>query len=181
MITMYLAGPIRANVKYDWMWRQMVIANTREWQESQDLRILNPMAGNFHDTEQNVVYTSGVPITDGHINQQDLWCLQHSDIVLFNFSGLADGYPCIGSLVEWGRAIDQAILRYVIWPKEFTSSESMGVGKIHPFIEQNATEIFPETKHAITFLQRHLPVLLGTHPDYEGAGTTEELQQLWGD
>ena len=153
MLTIYLAGAIRDNHQEDIDWRDQMIQALVPYVNVNILQIISPLGGKRFDKKTGAWTLSGVPSHDYHIVSQDFWSVDKCDIIVANFLPLADGYPSIGTLTEWGRSTATSKLRYVIWP---TGMQGHQNGKMypgpHPFITQNMTEMFPSVADCIKFL-----------------------------
>src|SRR5262245_60840906 len=99
VLSMYLAGAIRDDVPADYEWRERVIQALKR----HPVRIMSPLGGKTRDEHGNWT-VSGVPSDADFITNHDQFYVQEADIVLFNFDALKDGYPNIGTLVEYGWA-----------------------------------------------------------------------------
>ena len=164
-LVIYLAGSIRDDKPADIEWREQVIT------AMQDLPVtfLNPLGGKQYDAATRI-WTMGTThqASATMIVKQDFWCVDRSDIVIFNFIALAEGYPNIGTLVEFGRATKAGALIYSIIPKEYTGHENPTMYRLHPFLEQNSAGIFHGVEECVEFLQVQLSVLTGLKPRYGG-------------
>lgn len=160
---MYLAGAIRDDVKADYEWRQRVIDALR----NHPVSIMSPLGGKTKDAEGNWT-VSGVPSDADFITNHDQFYVQEADIVLFNFDALKDGYPNIGTLVEfgWATAPGKKRLIYVVIDPAYTGHGNTKMFKLHPFIAKYAAKVFPTMDAAITFLQRHTHVISGARPEF---------------
>jgi nucleoside 2-deoxyribosyltransferase len=165
MITVYLAGAIRDDHPEDIEWRESAITALAE----ADTLILNPLGGKTYNTKTKKWLCHGEPAGAISIVKHDFWCVDRADAVIFNLLSLADGYPTIGSLVEFGRATARGLLIYSIVPTGFTGHEngSMFAG-LHPFIEQNSAKLFTSVTDCIEFARLHFPVMAGYAPRFVG-------------
>lgn len=162
-VKVYLAGAIRDGVQADIDWREGVIAALRG-----RAVLLNPIGGKSYYPDSPTREWLGrwrmagnVMPTGQVIVPHDFWCVRHADVVLANFESMAEGYPSIGTLVEWGVACAERKLLYAIAPPGSPAVT-------HPFITENAAVIFPHVPAAIAFLRRHLDVLSGADPHFDG-------------
>jgi len=160
VLTMYLAGAIRDGVDEDIIWREHVIEALRR----HPVRILNPLGGKTRDDKGNWT-VSGVPSGARFITKHDIWYVKHSDIVLFNLRALSQGYPNIGTLVEFGAAVASGALIYVIVDPDYTGHNA-NMYKLHPFIAEFAAQTFDTTEQAVEFLKRHVNVISGRAPSF---------------
>jgi hypothetical protein len=162
-VRVYLAGAIRDGVDADINWREGIVSALGD-----KALFLNPLGGKTYHPDSptgdwigrwrmanNVVPVGSV------IVPHDFWCVRQADVVLANFESMAEGYPSIGTLVEWGYACALGKLRYAIAPEGSAAAT-------HPFIVENATVVFPNVPVAIAFLRRHLDVLSGADPHFDG-------------
>ena len=166
MLKMYLAGAIRDSHPKDTAWRDEMSTVLGVYLESGDLRILNPLGGNTIDRVTGDRKMSGIPIRPRNILNQDFWCVDQADIVVFNFEGLAEGHPCIGTITEFGRSTMSPKMRYSIVPNvKSLQYQHQGMSlKLHPFIEECSSEIFETVEECERFLYQHIPVLAGINP-----------------
>jgi len=161
--SIYLAGAIRDGRVHDIHWRERFVDVL-----SGVATLLNPVGGKTYDTGTREWRMSGRPSTAQAIVPHDFWMLDHADIAVFNFQALAEGYPCIGSLVEFGRATARGCLRYSIVSAGFTGHQNGAMYALHPFLEQNSAMVFGLESDCLRFLRNHLPVLAGTAPSFGG-------------
>ena len=168
----YLAGAIRDDHPEDITWRRDMMDRVGPraiW--------LNPLGGKFYNPnppEGQPRWTLHQMVASGAnlIVKQDLWCVARADIVIFNFAALKEGYPNIGTLVEFGCAVAPSWptpkLIYSIIDPEYTGHENKGTFNLHPFLEINSSIVFPSVEHCMEFCIRHFPVLSGVNPHYRG-------------
>ncbi len=162
-LTIYLAGAIRDGVDRDIEWREDVIMALRDL----PVTILNPFGGTTFETETMRQVASGVLKTPKFIVRHDFWAVDRSDIVLFNFQALAEGYPNIGTLVEFGRATSTGALIYSVIAGDYKGHENKGHFKgLHPFLAENSAVVFNVMDDCVDFLRRHVMVLSGAEPSY---------------
>jgi nucleoside 2-deoxyribosyltransferase len=182
-LSMYLAGSIRDGVLADIEWREHVINALK----SLPVRIFNPLGGKTRD-ESGKWTVSGVPSGARFITKHDKWYVENSDIVLFNFRALSEGYPNIGTLVEFGMAVALDKLIYVIVDPQYTGHNAT-MYKLHPFIGEFAAQVFDTTTDAVEFLKRHVKVITGRSPSFipyrveaeavkQFDGTTKTLDEI---
>lgn len=168
----YLAGAIRDDRPDDIQWRERVITEVGDkatW--------LNPLASKTFSPETKAWSMSGVKPVASVIVPHDFWMVEHSDIIIFNLSALTEGYPNIGTLVEFGHATGlprRPLIYSVIDPNLVTNpnaalmvQQKMFSG-LHPFLAINSAVVFPSINALIPFLQSHLPALCGDQPRFGG-------------
>lgn len=161
----YLAGAIRNNRYDDIAWREEVIANLN------GLAIfLNPLAGKVFDpkTEKWTIY-NGTPSMGSYFVKKDFWCVERADMVIFNLNCLVEGYPTIGSLIEFGRTTGTGALIYTIIDPTYTGHTHKDDFKLHPFIEENSAMVFQDVASCVSFLEGELRVSSGLDSHYSGA------------
>ena len=152
----YLAGAIRDGIAKDFEWREnMGFA-------LQDVAIpLSPMAAKKFDPETKRWTLHGLVIKTVGLVKQDWWMVDTCDILVANLSAMAEGYPCIGTLMEVGRISARSdALVYVIYRKD--NNHQNATFDLHPFIKQNAAGLFTEPEDAQEFLAAHIPYLVGS-------------------
>lgn len=164
-LTMYLAGAIRDGHPEDFQWREDFIFALRD----HPVQILNPLGGKTHHKDTGLWTVSGIPSSAHFIVDHDFWAVDVSDIIVFNFLALADKYPNIGTLTEWGRSTARPILRYSIWPARFTGHENERMFGRHPFVDEMSAAVFPDSDSCLDFLRQHILVLAGDNPSFRGA------------
>jgi len=162
VLSMYLAGAIRDGRKEDIEWREQVIDALK----GLPVRIINPIAGKTYEDGKWTV--SGVSSGAKFITKHDQFYVRQADIGLFNFRALSQGYPNIGTLVEFGWASNNVkpTLIYAIVDPDYAGHDSKKMYNLHPFIEQFAAQVFDTTEQAIEFLKRHVPVMTGLAPSF---------------
>ncbi len=163
-ISIYLAGAIRDGHPEDIEWREDVIRRLA----ALPVRILNPLAGKHYDEVSKTWTVSGVPSTAKLITRHDKWYLEHSDAVVFNFRALSQGYPNIGTLVEFGMAVARGALIYVIVDADYTGHENVKMYHLHPFLNEFASVVFHDVDACVAFLRRHVTAISGASPSYVG-------------
>lgn len=166
----YLAGAIRDDKPQDILWRERVISELEgqaNW--------LNPLGGKTYDEKSKVWTMSGVTPQASVIVPHDFWMVEHSDIIIFNLSALAEGYPNIGTLVEFGHATalqPRPLIYSVIDPDHVTNPNATLAapqkmfGGLHPFLAENSAIVFKSLDELIDFLRSHLDVLSGAKPRF---------------
>ena len=166
--TIYLAGAIRDGVHEDIEWREQMIEAL-----SDQATILNPLGGKTYNSTTREWDMSGIVPDGGVIVPHDFWCVQRADIVVFNFLSLADGYPTIGTLVEFGHATARAprVLLYGIVPPQYSGHGNSALFRLHPFLAQNCAAVFPTVEACMRFLFLHLQVLSGRASRFGGYTT----------
>ena len=161
--SIYLVGAIRDGRKDDIDWRDnMIDALDRQ------AVFLNPVGGKRFNPETKAWDMSGIPPKAEVIVKHDFWCVDKADIIIANMTSLAEGYPSIGSLIEIGRATARGSLIYIILDPNYQGHGNLAMFKLHPFLAQNAAATFDTVDSCITFLSRHLNVLNGMDPYYDG-------------
>ena len=162
--SLYLAGSIRDGNSEDIDWREKLIM------ECQGLAIfLNPLAGVEHDEKTDKWHINGVVPGGKFIVKHDFRMVDIADVIVFNLLCLADKYPTIGSLIEFGRATNRSnCLLYSILPAKYLGHGNTKMYKLHPFIEENSAVIFNGVDPCINFLKGQLKVISGMTPNYKG-------------
>jgi len=171
---MYLAGAIRDGHKEDIEWRESVAQRLFPFVEGGLLRILSPLGGKVYSEKERAWTISGIQSNAHLIVSQDFWSVDRMDIGIFNFLSLADQYPTIGTLSEWGRSTAKSCLRFAIWPQGVTGHCNEMYAQVHPFITNNATQVFYSVSDCLNFLIRHIPVLAGVAPGYDPEGKNQD-------
>jgi nucleoside 2-deoxyribosyltransferase len=161
--TIYLAGAIRDGRMEDINWRERVIDEL-----GGQANFLNPLGGKVYDPVTKNWTMSGFQAGAKVIVKHDLYCVSHSDIVIANLTSLSEGYPTIGTLMEFGAAVGQGKLIYSIIEPGYKGHENTALYKLHPFLSENSAMVFTSVEEAIRFLSRHLGVLSGTRPNFDG-------------
>ena len=157
MLTIYLAGAIRDNNKADEQWRNHMTKACAYLHDR--VRVLNPLAGNVFD--KGIWSVGGKPNTIEYLLHKNLWAVSQADVIIFNFLAMTEGYPCIGTLIEFGYSLSKPILRFVILPSTYTGHDNKAMYKLHPFIQHNASQQFETVPECGKFLKEYLPVMLG--------------------
>lgn len=162
--TVYLAGAIRDGNSGDIEWREKLMT------VCQGLAVfLNPLAGKEHNIKTGSWSINGVTPNGKFIVKHDFRAVDVADVCVFNFLCLADKYPTIGSLIEFGRATNRSnCLLYSIVPSNYIGHGNAMLYKLHPFIEENSAVIFNEVDTCISFLKKQLRVISGATPNYLG-------------
>ena len=159
----YLAGSIRDGYPRDEEWREEFILALRDY-----ACILNPLGGKSFDEATGKWYVSGIETSANFIVDHDFWAVDISDIIVFNFLALADRYPNIGTLTEWGRSTGRSVIRYSILPERYSGHENSRMFGLHPFIAKCSAAIFHSTDDCLDFLRQHVMVLSGADPSFKG-------------
>lgn len=175
VLTIYLAGAIRDEHPEDIKWREDVIDALK----GLPIRVLNPLGGKSFENGRWSV--SGVESSAAFIFDHDKWCVEQSDMVLFNFRALSEKYPNIGTLVEFGMAVGLPGKRliYSVVDPAYTGHENERMYKLHPFLAQPSAHVFATMEDATKFLVRHVKVLTGRNPSfpaYRAAQTAAALE-----
>jgi hypothetical protein len=142
----YLAGAIRPDHPEDAEWRL-------QWMSSLvGLAVVyNPMLGKEVTAGQWTLF--GVPSDPALIVHHDLYMLDNADIVVFNLLAMGEDYPCMGSLIEFGRSTARSQIRYVVAPPNVVG---------HPFITQLTAHHFEDLGDALKFTRSMCSVLTAT-------------------
>lgn len=170
MTTIYLAGPIRDSaVIEDVAWREYLIKQIQR-KYIMETQILNPLGNKTYNPESHIWKVGGLITQAKGIVAQDLWSVRHADIIIANLTAMKTGYPAIGTIMEMGAAagIGGKLVYTVLDPASNPGNENKGVFKLHPFLEQISTEIFPSVEALWEFLDQHLGMLTGTAPSFGG-------------
>lgn len=161
----YLAGSIRDGVVEDIIWREEALSAFEPYAV-----VLNPLAGKHYDPDTGKWTRFGVEFKPKEfarsIVKQDFWCVDSADILLCNFMSMAEGYPSIGTLVEFGRATARGCLIYTIAAAEFTGHENKMLKMLHPFLEQNSVVVYHDVRECISFVADELKAFSGADPGY---------------
>lgn len=161
-LTIYLAGSIRDGYIEDIQWREDFIFALQD-----RALFLNPLGGKVCDPATKVWSMHGlVPSTAHVIVKQDFWCVDRADLIVFNFRALSQGYPNIGTLVEFGRATGRGCLMYSIIAPDYTGHENTAMFALHPFLVEASTIVFNTVEECRNFMYKHLPVLSGLNPHF---------------
>lgn len=161
--TIYLAGAIRDSHPEDIEWREEMIMKLKD-----RATFLNPLGGKTFNKTTKDWRASGVVPGGRFIVKHDFWAVDVSNIVVFNFIALADRYPNLGTLIEFGRSTGTGALIYSIVPTTYTGHDNAKLFHLHPFIEENSAVVFPNVQECIDFLSEHLLVLSGVNPHFSG-------------
>lgn len=147
----YLAGSIRDGVKEDILWRERAI----DALESERCVILSPLAGKDyqHEAQQWRLYGTSIPDSK-YIVHADYWCVDRADLILFDFRSLAEGYPSIGTVSEWGRSTARSILRLATVAANQKGANAMF--GLHPFLEQHSAKVFNDIDQMIGFAKANI-------------------------
>jgi hypothetical protein len=166
MLKIYLAGAIRNDHPEDIEWRERMITMLNH---SNHYSFINPLGGKTYDAKTGLWTMAGgfYPTAKG-IKEHDFYGVDHANIIVFNFLSLAEGYPSIGTLTEFGRSTARPCLRYSIVQDGYCGHSNAGMYKVHPFLAENSAYIFPSVDECIKFMQHELPVLDGSKPHFFG-------------
>lgn len=170
MVTIYLAGAIRDDHPEDIEWREELITRLDEetdFSTYSSVRIINPLGNKSYDAKTKVWSVATIPTNPKGIFRQDLWSVSRADIVVANLIALGEGYPNIGTLMEVGAAASLNKLTYSIIPAGVEGHQN-AMFKLHPFLQEASTEIFPSVKECGDFLVSHLGMLTGAEPNFKG-------------
>ena len=154
----YLAGSIRDGNAEDIAWRERAITVLGDVAQ-----LISPLAGKtYHaDTGKWTLYGDESPDAK-YIVHADFWAVDRADIIIFDFRALADKYPSIGTLVEFGRSTGRSCLRLAAVPETYTGHDNLRhFGGLHPFLEQNVAKVFPGIDLAIKFAFRYCVAVSG--------------------
>lgn len=168
-MNIYLAGSIRDDNQMDIDWRHYVIDNV--YVEGLNITWLNPLGGKTYTPLTRKWDMGGIAPVAGVIVPHDFWAVEHSDVILFNFQSLKEGYPTIGTLVEFGHAtgLHPRPLLYSLIGSGYKGHDQPGVGNsLHPFLAYNSAAVFDNMDAMVMFLNSHLPVLTGVAPKFGG-------------
>ncbi len=162
--TIYLGGAIRDNRQEDILWREQVII------ELQGLAVfINPLAGQKWHPETSTWSTyDGSFATSKYLVKKDFHNVDKTDILVVNFQCLTEGYPTIGSLIEFGRATRNDTLIYSIVDPSYRGHGHKGMYDLHPFIEENSAMVFKNVPSCVSFLKGELKATSGLDPHYAG-------------
>ena len=162
MLRIYLAGAIRNGNQGDLDWRNEAV-KALKW----NFDVWSPTAGKSY-TEGKWSFL-GSPPQSKQIVAQDLWMVDNCDVFLANLTSLSEGYPTIGTLIEFGRATAMGKAIYaIVSEKPVAGIEGALAGfqvAIHPFILENSAMTFTTVEDALTYLQQYVYVLNGMAPE----------------
>ena len=153
-LRIYLAGAIRDGRAEDIEWRERIIsdlAGMATW--------LNPLGDRWYDPHTGHWSMSGITPSASIIVPHDFWMVEHSDIIIFNLTAMAEGYPNIGTLVEFGHAT-------ALHPRPLLYTVTSQPQRLHPFLSESSAAVFGFMVTLTDFLRRHLPVLEGSQPRF---------------
>lgn len=164
-LKIYLAGAIRDERHEDVEWREEFISHL-----GGECIFLNPLGGKTFNPTTKQWLMSGVPASADAIVAHDFWCVEQADIVVFNFTSLAEKYPSIGTITEFGYACGRGhrVLRYAILDPDYAGHENQAMFKLHPFLSENCSLVFRSTLDCRKFLSGHLKVLSGAFSRFGG-------------
>jgi len=143
--SVYLCGPIRDEYHEDIVWREKFIHDVGD-----NAIVYNPLAGHTFNHAQSVWSQHGVPVSSSLIVKQDLWMVDHADILVANLLPLADEYPCLGSLMEIGRASAHGALVFAAIPDGFGRIVEML--QAHPFVTELIARRFHDIESMTAFV-----------------------------
>jgi len=158
----YLAGSIRDNNVEDIMWRERAAERLRR-----KATIINPLAGKHFDKDTGkwTVYGSENPDAK-YIVAADFWAVDNADAIIFDFRALADKYPCIGTLSEWGRSTARNVMRFPVIADGFVGHVSeKHFPQLHPFRAEHAAKVFTDIDKAVVFVSSYVDAI-STAPFY---------------
>lgn len=160
LVRIYLVGPVRNNqLAEDVQWRHEFIEEMTEY----PVRFLNPLAGK---TIRDGQWESGIIPNSKNIAIESFDMLERADMVVANFSAIQT-YPCIGSLIEFGRASAKSKLMYTIVPKTFHGGGD-GIGFYHPLIDYPSAFIFNDVSSCLEYVKDKVLHITGTEPRFTG-------------
>ena len=170
--TIYLAGSIRDGNSEDIAWRERAVKKLSDY-----ATVLNPLAGKTFNEVTGAWQLYGNTVPDSkYIVHADFWCVDRSDIILFDFRSLADGYPSLGTMTEFGRSTARSILRLAIIPEDYKGHENTRHFKgLHPFLEQNVAKVFQGANAAIEFTRNYCAAVTRA-PQFGGIILAEHAQ-----
>ena len=150
-VKIYLAGSIRDGIPEDFDWRERAIKAFK----GANATILSPLAGKSYDPEKKTWHLYGSHLPDSrYIVHADYYCVDRMDIMLVDLRSLADGYPSIGTMSEWGRSTARSVLRLVtVSPNQKGANAVFG---LHPFIAEHAAKVFNDIDLMIEFAVTHV-------------------------
>jgi hypothetical protein len=119
---LYLAGAIRDNCVEDFQWRVEVEADLSPF-----YTILDPLYGKANLGNEWTMH--GHPSTADVLVPRDLAMIHLAEVLLVNLLALDEDYPCIGTLMELGVALELRKLTVVVGPKRLVN---------HPFVQRAA-------------------------------------------
>lgn len=159
-VKVYLAGSIRDGVEEDIAWRERAI----DALQSERCIIFSPLAGKKYEPETKLWTLYGKSVPDSkYIVHADYWCVERSDLILFDFRSLATGYASIGTMSEWGRSTAYNILRLsTVAPNQKGANAMFG---LHPFLEQHSAKVFNDVDEMIGFAKANIQAVT-TSPRY---------------
>jgi len=159
----YLAGAIRDGIIGDYGWREHVITELESVAD-----FINPLGNKTYNASTKQWLMSGQVTTSKSIVAHDFWAIDHVDAVIFNFKALSEGYPNIGTLVEFGRATARPVLIYSIIAANYTGHQNVAMFKLHPFLAESSAMVFNTVDDCVAYLREHLKVMSGENPHFGG-------------
>jgi len=154
--TIYLAGSIRNGVARDIEWRRKAII----WLGGV-ATVLNPLAGKIYHPESETWTLFGTPPSGRAIVSYDFWSVDRADVFIFDLRSLAEGYPSLGSLIEFGRATTRQALIFSVLPEGYCGHGNGSMYALHPFIAENSARVFTDMDECIRFVSHQLRALGG--------------------
>jgi nucleoside 2-deoxyribosyltransferase len=164
-IAIYLAGAIRDGKEWDWRWRKNAALLLE--QSVEGIVVLSPMAGKRYFPMTKSWDCCRIPPSAQMIVKQDFAMIDRADIILANFDAMADGYGCVGTLVELGYAVAKGKLIYSVWPRNLQAANA--IYNIHPLVEENSAYVFPTVEEAVEYLRSYLNVTTGADNHFRGS------------
>ena len=162
--TIYLGGAIRDNRPEDILWREEVIRELAEY-----AIFINPLAGQkYHPDKGGWTTYDGSFATSKYLVNKDFHNVDKTDILVVNFQCLTEGYPTIGSLIEFGRATRNDTMIFSIIDPSYRGHGHKGRYDLHPFIEENSAMVFKDVDSCVSFLRGELKATSGLDPHYAG-------------
>lgn len=150
-VKIYLAGSIRDGVAEDFAWRERAIKAI----PLANATILSPLAGKSYNPADKTWHLYDRHLPDArYIVQADFWCVDRADLMLVDFRSLAEGYPSIGTVSEWGRSTARPCMRLAtVSPNQKGANAIFG---LHPFIAEFAAKVFTDVDEMIDFAATHV-------------------------
>lgn len=154
----YLAGAIRDGNTYDYLWREWATEHLSPYAE-----VLNPLNGKRLG-EDKVWRAHGMVVSDAsYLVPRDMAMIRSADMIVANLLPITSGYPCMGTLMELGMALDRGILVVLAGPPEIVA---------HPFLQRVAYARFDDIYDAMTFAAKDLQVMQGWNSALPGSGSS---------
>ncbi len=165
----YLAGAIRNGVAEDIEWRERAIRALGDI-----ATVLNPLAGKTYHPETQTWTLFGDPPSGRAIVSYDFWCVDQSDVFIFDFRALGVGYPNLGTLIEYGRATTRGAVVFIVLPEGYCGHGNGSMYALHPFLAENAARVFTDMDECIDFAGCQLIALSGLASSYIPEVTNHE-------